>query len=233
MTRAATAPGSDLGSGSGSGSGSRSRRTGRLTRVTTVAGCGMAVVAASVLGAPLAAQAHNYLVDSTPSSGEVVTSLPATFEITTNEALLKSAGVGGFALEVQDANGLYYGDGCVSIDGPSMEATAALGAAGDYTVIWQVVSADGHTVSDTIDFSWDPADATTVVSEGSAEAPVCAAADGSTGAADETPEDAATGDAASDDTSTEGMGDVVWILGAVALIALSVGIALWLGKRRT
>lgn len=196
------------------------------------AGFGTAVLAASVLGAPLAAQAHNYLVGSTPSAGEVLTSLPETFEITTNEALLESAGVGGFALEVQDANGLYYGDGCLTIDGPTMETAAALGAAGDYTVIWQVVSADGHTVSETIDFSWEPADAAAVVSEGSEDAPVCATAEGSTGAADETPEEAATTDEGSTSASAEGMGDVVWVLGAVVLIALSVGITLWLGKRR-
>lgn len=216
--------------------GMKTRRTGRLarlTRGTAAAGFGAAVLTASVLGAPLAAQAHNYLVDSTPSEGEALTSLPETFEITTNEALLESAGVGGFALEVQDANGLFYGDGCLTIDGPSMETAAALGAPGDYTVIWQVVSADGHTVSDTIDFSWEPADAANVVaSEGSEDAPVCSTAEGSTGADDQTPEDAATTGQGSDTASTEGMGDVVWVLGAVVLVALSAGITLWLGKRK-
>jgi methionine-rich copper-binding protein CopC len=195
-------------------------------------GLGALVAAGSLLGAPLAAQAHNYLVDSTPSAGEVLTALPDTFEITTNEALLESAGVGGFALEIKDANGLFYGDGCVTIDGPTMEALPALGEAGNYTVIWQVVSADGHTVSDTIDFSWAPADAAATVSEGSAEAPVCATAEGETGAEDTAPEESArNGDDAST-TASDGFDDIAWILAAVALIGLSVAITLWVGKRR-
>lgn len=204
-----------------------------LARRAAVTGLGVFVAAASLLGAPLAAQAHNYLVESTPSDGEVLTALPESFEITTNEALLESAGVGGFALEIQDANGLFYGDGCVTVDGPTMEAAAAVGEAGDYTLIWQVVSADGHTVSDTIDFSWQPADTTAAVAEGSAEAPVCATTEGETGAEDTIPEENATDADDASTTASDGFDDIAWILGAVALIGLSVGITLWLGKRRT
>jgi methionine-rich copper-binding protein CopC len=125
------------------------------------------------LGFAAPASAHNYLVSSTPAEGEVLTALPEQFIITTNDDLLNlGADAGGFALQVQDADGLYYGDGCVVVAGPSMTASAALGEAGAYLMTWQVVSIDGHTVSGEIPFTWTPDDAGES-SDGRATAPVC------------------------------------------------------------
>jgi methionine-rich copper-binding protein CopC len=119
------------------------------------------------------AQAHNYLVSSTPEEGGTLTELPDRFEITTNGALLNLGGsTGAFALQVTDADGLYYGDGCLDVTGPSMSTAAALGAPGTYTVQWQVVSADGHSVSDEYAFDWAPSTAGQE-STGSATTPVC------------------------------------------------------------
>jgi methionine-rich copper-binding protein CopC len=202
----------------------------RGTRSAVVAGLGTAVVIGAVLGAPAAAYAHNYLVGSTPTAGETLTVLPETFEIVTNEALLASAGLGGFALEVRDADGLFYGDGCVVVDGPTMSTAAALGDAGDYTIIWQAVSGDGHTVSDELEFTWEPTDAATPAATGSETAPVCAAeTDEGTAPAEEDDGDAATPGAA---TTTSDDSDVVWIGGTASLIAVVVGITLWLTRRK-
>lgn len=132
-----------------------------------------ALVAASVFGLAASASAHNYLVSSTPKAGSTLTALPSKFVITTNEGLLDLSGHGaGFALQVKDAAGKFYGDGCVTVTGPAMSVTAALGAPGKYTVIWQVVSADGHVVSDTYGFTWAPA-ASFTPSQGVATAPDC------------------------------------------------------------
>lgn len=151
------------------------------SHLRTRVGGGIAVgvlVAAAVLGMAGSASAHNYLVSSTPKAGATLTTLPAEFVITTNEPVLDLSGHGaGFALQVKDAAGKFYGDGCLTVSGPGMTEAGALGAAGKYTVIWQIVSADGHVVSDTYDFTWAPP-ASFTPSAGSTSAPNC---DGKTG----------------------------------------------------
>lgn len=119
---------------------------------------GAVLVLGSVLGLAAPAFAHNYLVSSTPSAGQTLTKLPSRFVITTNEGLLDLSGHGaGFAFQIKDSHGLYYGNGCVKVTGPSMSIPAVLGAAGKYSVIWQIVSADGHIVSNEYNFTWAPA----------------------------------------------------------------------------
>lgn len=118
---------------------------------------GTILVAVSVLGFASPAFAHNFLVSSTPSAGQTLTTLPSRFIITTNEGLLDLSGHGaGFAFDIEDSHHRFYGDGCVSVDGPSMSIAPAIGAAGTYRVIWQIVSADGHIVSNQYSFTWAP-----------------------------------------------------------------------------
>jgi copper resistance protein C len=120
------------------------------------------VVAASVLGLAGPAFAHNFLVSSDPAAGQTLTKLPSKFIITTNEGLLDLSGHGaGFAFDVEDSHHRYYGDGCVTVTGPSMTIKPTIGAAGKYRVIWQIVSADGHIVSNEYSFTWAPSGAFT------------------------------------------------------------------------
>ncbi|MCU1407687.1 MAG: copper resistance protein CopC [Glaciihabitans sp.] len=199
-----------------------------ITRFVVLAAAAAVVAAVPVLGLASPAQAHNYLVASTPAAGETLTELPEEFSITTNEALLDLGGEGsGFGLQVKDADGLYYGDGCVSVTDATMSTPAAIGAAGTYTVIWQVVSADGHTVDDEFTFTWAPI-AETPVSAGSSSAPVCGTTpDSSATAAPEgdTP-DAPTAAADADLT------DVLWIGGAVVAVGIAIAVTLVLTSRK-
>ncbi|MDF2443267.1 MAG: copper resistance protein, partial [Subtercola sp.] len=55
----------------------------------------------------------------------------------------------------------------------------ALGSAGVYAMSWQIVSSDGHPVSDSITFTYAPP-AGTVPATGTAVAPDCGRAGGST-----------------------------------------------------
>ena len=122
-------------------------------RVRAVA-IGAALVAASVLGLAGPASAHNFLVSSTPSAGKTLTALPDAFTITTNEGLLDLSGHGaGFAFDIEDSHGQFYGDGCVTVTGSSMSIDPTIGAAGKYRVLWQIVSADGHVVSNSYSFT--------------------------------------------------------------------------------
>jgi methionine-rich copper-binding protein CopC len=116
------------------------------------------LVTAFLVTAALPASAHDSLIASTPAAGETLTALPDAFSVTMNEDLLDLDDKGsGFGILVQDSAGLYYGDGCVSVSGPSMSTAAALGAPGEYTFTWQVVSSDGHPTSDKFTFRWAPA----------------------------------------------------------------------------
>ncbi len=185
------------------------------------------VLTASLLGLATPAQAHNYLVSSTPSAGSVLTALPAEFSVTTNDVLLNIGGnAAGFALQVKDAAGLYYGDGCVTVNGPGISTTAALGAPGRYTIVWQVISTDGHTVSDRFDFTWRPTAADATVSKGSASPPDC---HGTLKPNSSTQPDASTPTpAVSEDT----LGTVLWIGGAVLAAGLAVVVTLLVTSRK-
>ena len=131
-----------------------------------------AFVGAAVLLAATPAWAHSEIVDSTPKAGETLTALPDAFSVTASETLLDLGDQGVFELQIRDAAGDYYGDGCVEVVDATMSAEPVLGASGDYTMLWQVVSADGHPVSGEIDFTWQaPADFEPAV--GAAEAPRC------------------------------------------------------------
>lgn len=137
---------------------------------------GLAAVALSagavVLVTAAPAWAHSVIVDSTPRAGEALTALPEDFSVTANETLLDLGGQGVFQLQIRDAAGGYYGDGCVSVVDATLSAEPAIGASGDYAMLWQIVSADGHPVSGEIPFSWEaPADFEPASAH--AEAPVC------------------------------------------------------------
>ncbi|MBX3193503.1 MAG: copper resistance protein CopC [Schumannella sp.] len=114
----------------------------------------LTLCAAPLVAAP--ASAHNVVISTTPTAGETLTELPEAFQIVTNEPLLSLESSKGFVLQIRDAHGLYYGDGCLRVEGATMSAEPALGAPGDYTVLWQAVSEDGHTIDGEIPFSWAP-----------------------------------------------------------------------------
>jgi len=132
-----------------------------------------AAIAALVLLVAAPAYAHNYLVASNPAEGQTLTELPSEFSVTTNETLLDLAGDGGgFAIQVTNQAGQYFGDGCFTIRDTTLSTGAALGDAGDYLMRWQLVSSDGHTVSGEMRFDWQP-EAGQEISEGLDAPPAC------------------------------------------------------------
>lgn len=183
----------------------------------------LAIAGGAVLGLAGPADAHNYLIASTPKVDGTLTALPKAFEITTNDKLLDIGGSGsGFAYRIVGPDGRYYEDGCVDIDGPSMTTPAALGASGKYQVEWQIVSADGHTVSDKYPFTWK-APVGFTPSKGSTAPPTCARAGSSSS---ETTTGTASGDADSPTT------DALWIgAGGIVVVAAIVAVLLLLRRR--
>jgi methionine-rich copper-binding protein CopC len=128
-----------------------------LSRSSALTGA-LAIVA--TVGLSASAAAHNFVVSSTPENDQVITVLPEVWQLTTNEQMLDLGGEGaGFAMLIADESGLFYGDGCITIDGPTMSTPAALGEPGQYSMVYQFISADGHTLSDELTFMWEPTEA--------------------------------------------------------------------------
>ena len=207
--------------------------TPRHPRVSALAV--LILAGATVLGLAAPAQAHNFLVSSTPAAGEVVTTLPESISITTNGPLLDLTGDGaGFALQVTDAAGAFYGDGCLTVSGSTLSTPAALGAAGTYRVVWQVVSEDGHTVSDQFTFEWAPA-ADAEPATGQAAPPVCGVVpeETTTPTADATATPGATAEPVTrPEHENASLTDVLWIGGAILAALAAAAIALVVVARR-
>jgi methionine-rich copper-binding protein CopC len=195
-----------------------------------------AAVVVAALGLSAApASAHNYPVAYAPAEGAVVTEQPGVFSVTTNDnLLLLSEAGGGMGLQVTGPAGaehpLYYGDGCVTVFGPTIEATAELGEPGVYTVIWQVVSTDGHPVSGEFTFTWQPA-AGQQLGDGSATPPDC---NGTVAGQATQPADAAApaGDSPSGQAAGAMMTELLWVGGAFVAVVVAVLATLLLVRRK-
>ncbi|WGD37835.1 copper resistance CopC family protein [Lysinibacter sp. HNR] len=129
---------------------------------------GLVAVTGFTLGLTSVANAHNYVVSTTPAEGSTITEQPDEIRVRTNDRILEA----GAALVVQGPDGNYYNDGCAAVDGVSITGTASLGVPGTYTVIWALTSADGHPLSEEFTFDWAPADGV-VQATGVPTLPVC------------------------------------------------------------
>jgi methionine-rich copper-binding protein CopC len=104
------------------------------------------------------ALAHNVVENYTPEPGSTVTESPVDISLTSNDLYLDLAGDGqGFGIVVRDSQGLYYGDGCYLVDERTLSASVELGEAGTYEIVYQFVSADGHSPSESYTFEFAPA----------------------------------------------------------------------------
>ena len=187
----------------------------------------VAASAALVVVPALPASAHNYLVSSAPAAGAVVTEQPGTVSLETNDELLEVED--GAVIQVHGPDGRFYSDGCTSVAGPSAETQVVLGAPGEYTVAWKVVSTDGHPISGTWAFTWQPAEGVEL-GDGSEEPPACGG--GSAGdAVVSTPEASTDANEGSDAATTSSPLDALWIGGGVLLAAIAA-IGTWLVVRR-
>jgi len=201
-----------------------------LRRTSRVAAAAIALGLAGAVAVAAPASAHNYLVSSSPAADAVVTEQPGTLSVTTNDDLLVLGDDGRAAgLRVTGPDGLYYGDGCVTVLGPEASMPLELGAAGSYDVTWQVVSTDGHPVSGEYSFEWQPADGT-AVADGSETVPDCNGTVDVSGAA--APADGDSDEAAPSGADAVPIGDVLWIGGALVAVVAAVGVTLLVLRRR-
>jgi hypothetical protein len=109
-----------------------------------------------------------------------VTTALDTVTLTFNDRVLDLSGTGSTNLLTVTGPGTgttHFETGCATVADTKVSAPVALGGAGDYTVTYQIVSADGHTVSSSYTFGYHPPEGTPAA-KGSATSPC--GADGST-----------------------------------------------------
>jgi methionine-rich copper-binding protein CopC len=201
-----------------------------------VAAVAAALFALALALAPAAgASAHDYLVDSTPKAGSTQTEPLGQVSLTFNDVVLDLAGDGASSLlQVTGPDGAstHFETGCPTITDRVVTAPVALGGPGVYRMTWQIVSADGHTVSDSIEFTYSPP-AGTSAAKGSDSRPACgrAAGDANTGATS-----AATPQASENGTTASGSSGaliiVIVIAGVIVLLAIVAVVVLVLTRRR-
>lgn len=101
---------------------------------------------------PQPAAAHDSLVDSDPVADSTVNTLPPELTLTFSAALI--GGEGSTEVVVLDADGNNVADGEPELDGAMVvQPLASEAAAGQYHVIWKVVSSDGHPTSGEFGFA--------------------------------------------------------------------------------
>ena len=191
--------------------------------------------AAALLLGPAAgpALAHDALESSAPADGEVLTTAPTEFVLTFGADQLSL----GTALAVTGPDGTDHAVGPAEVDGAVVTQTVDPPVtAGDYTVQWRSVSADGHPISGTLGFTVQaavaPSSSTRPTTE-SSERPASGTASpaplsaGAGGAADQSVDLSAT----SEDDPAGGVRDA-GLLALVGGVVAAVAIAAVLVLRR-
>jgi len=115
-----------------------------------------AVTAAALSLAPaMSASAHDFLIGSSPAADSVQSTPLHEVTLTFNDVVLNIGGSSSI-VEVTGASGAHFETGCATTLDRTVSVPVALGRSGTYTVTYQVVSDDGHTVSDKFSFDYEP-----------------------------------------------------------------------------
>ncbi|MBD7958071.1 copper resistance protein CopC [Microbacterium sp. Sa4CUA7] len=184
--------------------------TRRLAAVAAAIGLGLA----AVLVTAVPASAHDELLVSDPADGASVEALPEEITLTFSAFPLDEPGA--TIVEVTDATGTDLTSGDPIVDGTQVTQALEGAATGVVSVLWKVVSSDGHPIDGEFTFTvagGDPTPSATAPAEPSDTAEPTA--DDSTAPTDEvtaTPAPAADGD--------ESSPALVWTIAVVVLAAL-------------
>lgn len=115
-----------------------------FTRTLAVAAAALLLVTGGLLTAA-PASAHDELVSADPAADSTLEALPDQLTLTFSGEL--AADAGATELRVTDAGGTSLADGDPAVEGTTV-TQALTGAASDtVTVLWKVVSSDGHPIS--------------------------------------------------------------------------------------
>ncbi|TDC02183.1 copper resistance protein CopC [Nonomuraea longispora] len=194
----------------------------------------LAFAAAGIALSP--AEAHNVLIGSDPKDGATLTASPARVTLVFDQPVRQ-----GYAqVEVTGADGSAWADGTAEIAAEKVSVKVKpLAAGGSYVVGYRILSADGHPVTGKIGFKL-AADATGVAdpktggdnapaqgTDARATAQATAQATDPEAAANPNAAEAAANPNAAEAAANGGAGmAVVWIVGALLILATGTALAL-------
>ncbi|MEO3885548.1 copper resistance CopC family protein [Nonomuraea sp. B5E05] len=191
----------------------------------------LAFAAAGIALSP--AEAHNVLIGSDPKDGATLTASPARVTLVFDQPVRQ-----GYAqVGVTGADGSAWADGAAEIAAERVSVKVKpLAAGGSYVVGYRILSADGHPVTGKISFSLTAdatadqgtnADPTEAPAEGATQAPAQGSTKAPAQVADPDAAEAAANPDAAEAAANGGAGmAVVWIVGALLLLALGTAVAL-------
>lgn len=184
---------------------SAAQPTGRRRRIVAAAAA-LLLAAAGVVVAAGPASAHDQLISTNPADGSTLAKLPPQVTLTFGELVLDTDG--GTQVKVTDAAGKTINSGPTVVKDNVVSQAVTGTATGTVTVLWRVVSEDGHPVSGEFSF--------TVQGAGTTLSPV------PTGTPSPTTAPAAASTAS----------PVLWVIGGIVLVVVVVIVIAVLVTRR-
>lgn len=185
-----------------------------------------AMAAAMFTAAP--ALAHDQVVSASPSENESLASAPSEVVIEFTAELLDT----GALINVTNASGQDVTDGEVTLDGRIVSKKLQPNLPnGQYELVWRVVSADGHPITDKYQFAiGEP-----VVPTDTADAPNNSDANQATGSTEDAPVEDIIAITSTPDASHVDWGRIasVALLGAFAGVALYAAITALIRRSKT
>ncbi|WP_240606940.1 copper resistance CopC family protein [Microbacterium sp. Gd 4-13] len=180
----------------------------------------------AVFGPASPVSAHDQLVSTDPAADAVLTALPAEITLSFSAELLGDGASN--VVEVTDAAGTSLIEGTAVVDGVTVTQALTGTASGAISVIWRVVSSDGHPISGEFAFTVDaPAPPTSAPTETTAPettAPETPEPTMTTMTPPETDEPTTT---TAPDSEASASNPLPWIIGVVVVLAV-IGVVLYL-----
>jgi methionine-rich copper-binding protein CopC len=193
--------------------------------LVTLRAVAVAVLAAvlAALVSPGVAAAHNSLVSSSPKNGATVARPPAAVRLT----FLARLDPATTKVTVTGPDGATAAAGAPTFTGKTVTVRLRAGAAGRYTVAYQVASSDGHPIKGAVRFTATTGNAPTAPTATPTPAP-------SPSAAPTSPAPDATAPSLSP-AAGGGTADTAgwwWLAGLAVLLALMAGALVWRRRSR-
>jgi methionine-rich copper-binding protein CopC len=165
------------------------------------------------------ANAHDELASTDPSADSTVDALPEQLTLVFSGELATDPGA--TELQVTDAAGTSLADGDPVVEGTNVTQTLAGAASGAITVLWKVVSSDGHPISGEFGFTVTAPPTPTPTST-----PTASATPIETPTAEPTPTPTETPVPAADENSA-----LPWVIGGLLLAAVGGAVIYLLASR--
>lgn len=192
-----------------------------LTRTALAVVAALLLIAGWIFAAP-PASAHDELLGSDPAADATLDAPPAALTLTFSGAI--STEPGASEVQVTDAAGTSLTAGDPTAQDNVLTQPLSDEAAGAITVLWKVVSSDGHPISGEYSFTVNAPAPTETVEPTETATPEPSETAAPTATASTTPEP-------TDPASDEGSSALPWIIGGIVVLGVAAGVAYLLISR--